>query len=119
MSMDQDRIEEILRESFPKDEPQGMRERVLSKAAGELHPARVSWWPKVRLAFACAAVLLVLFANLSDKARQSRIAGVPDAQPRLSTEYTVKALAERQKLAREMMAWTGRDAKIPKVGDQL
>jgi len=73
--MDAERIEKILREHFPQDEPEGARERILTRASRELRPTRSRVAIFIRWAFVVVVAIIIL-ANLSDGARQNRFARV-------------------------------------------
>lgn len=68
-------IEQMLRESCSPQMPEGMRERVLRKSFDSLEcrpPRRIAnrWKPIL----ACAAVLFVILANISDTMVQNKLA---------------------------------------------
>lgn len=76
-------IEQKLRESFSPEPPAGMRERVLGRAGQELSPAqsrmRAPWFVNWRLAMATAGVLVVLTGNVSEYARDARLAALTNS----------------------------------------
>jgi hypothetical protein len=117
--MDSDRIEEILNKGFPAEEPEGMRDRILSKSSRELRPSRANWWPKAKLAFAGAVLLLLISANISDRARESKIAGFPATQHPMTTEPISRVMADSQALTREMIARMGSSVESSKMREQL
>lgn len=80
--MDDRRIENMLRESWSPQPPDGMRERVLRRAQAESERSRsarpifgVARW---QFAFAGLGIAVVLLGNIADYARQSRMAGMMD-----------------------------------------
>jgi len=115
--MKPERIEEIIQANYAADEPEGTRERILRRAYQELPPAG----SRVRIVakWAPAAVAaIVLFAGISDHARQARLcrmAGTDRHQPRL-TANIAQAIAEREKLTREMLAYAGFSLEEDKGG---
>jgi len=76
--MDDRQIEQILRESCTPQMPEGMRERVLSKSFNELPHRPSSRWSLIasrwKPILACASVLFVIFANISDTLVQDKLA---------------------------------------------
>jgi hypothetical protein len=97
MKVDTERIEKILKDHFPLDEPEGARDRILSRAARELRPARSRLWVKLQWAFAVLAVGTILLANISDHTRQVRVAGGNTSTIGISDRNLI-ALARRQNL---------------------
>ena len=88
--MDDKHIEDMLRDSWSPEPPEGMRERVLGRARQEL-PARRAGWGLLgmsgwKLAFASLCLLTILVSNLADSARQVRLAALMDgfSQPAVS-----------------------------------
>lgn len=108
--LEPERIEETLEKRFPKGEPEGMRERVLSRARQELRPAKRRVLRGLKLGLACAAVIMILCANISDSARRTRLAAGHPTRPELDARAVV-ALLERQRMAQESFAsghsWKG------------
>jgi len=100
--MNDDRIERMLREGYPAPDAGAARSRILERAARELRPARTRAWFRAKWAFAAAAV--ILFANVSDHGRQIRLSRGLDGTP-VRTISDGAAMIERQRLAREMLAW--------------
>ncbi len=76
--MDNERIEEMLRDSWQPLPPEGMRDRVLRRARREAPGVRRRFrlfaLPWLRPALAALGVLIVLLTSVSDSARQSRLA---------------------------------------------
>jgi len=103
--MKPERIEEILDKRFPSEEPLGMKERVLARAA-ERRPVRRPAWPVLKLAFAGAVGALILLANVSDNARQARLADGHYGRKAV-TAPAGGGLAERMKMTRELLACAG------------
>lgn len=114
--MDAERIEKILKEHFPQDEPQGARERILSRAARELRPARSRVWVKIWWAFAVLAVGTIALANVSDHARQVRMAGGITSTATINDRNLI-ALARRQTL--DLWPETGQMTDRKEAGEQL
>lgn len=79
--MDDKRIEEMLRESWATQPPDGMRERTLRRARAELRrrrrPAILQWKPLL----ASLAVLILLATGISDHCRQSRLSLMVGSSP--------------------------------------
>lgn len=78
--MEDKRIEELLRESWRPEPPEGMRERILNRAGRELsrplprfpRPAVPRW----QLAFISGSLFVVLACNLLGTAQEARIASL-------------------------------------------
>lgn len=82
--IDDNRIEELLRESWQPEPPDGMRERVLDRARPQLNRRRF-WFPRIairrwQLGLAAAALLVVVICGQSDSARVSRLAALENGQ---------------------------------------
>lgn len=73
--MDEEHIENRLRQSWSPEPPQEMRDRVLRNARQELHSRRTDsgGW---RYAAVALGLMIVLAANISDFARQNRLSGM-------------------------------------------
>ena len=78
--MDDRRIEELLRDDWQPQPPDGMRERVMNRARGELLRERsrptilgMNRWSAV---LAALGIVLIILTNVSDHARHSRIAAM-------------------------------------------
>ncbi|MDO8587068.1 MAG: hypothetical protein Q7T82_08520 [Armatimonadota bacterium] len=116
--MEDDRIEEILQERYPAPDAEGARGRILGRAARELRSARPRTWFRTAWAFAAAAAV-ILSANVCDHARQARLSQrthVTSAAPASSAA----AVIERQRLARETLAWAKCGSEVEKQKeDQL
>ncbi|MDO8683128.1 MAG: hypothetical protein Q7N50_06570 [Armatimonadota bacterium] len=93
--MDIERIEEILRANFPASDSDGPRRRILDGAFHELRPPK----PRVRMivkwVFAVAVVAIILIGNISDQARQVRLARGSNLERGIS-DMARLALAQRQ-----------------------
>jgi len=74
--MDENRVEEMLRGSWSPEPPDGMRERVLSRARREPRVVRLFGMPRWQAALVIASVLVVLFSGFSDSARHRRLAAL-------------------------------------------
>ena len=76
--MDDKRIEDMLRESWQPQPPEGMRERVLGRANREVERgSRRTWFPLGwRTALATLGVFVIVLSVISDSARQSRLAAL-------------------------------------------
>jgi len=76
--VDDERIEEMLRESWQPQLPDGMREKVLGRARAEAFRRQGLGWFAVsrrwQTALAVAGVLIVILTAVSDVSRQSRLA---------------------------------------------
>ncbi len=73
--MEDKRIEELLRESWNPEPPDGMRDRVLNRARREL-TRPLFWFPRWQAACVSAALAVVLACNLMAAAQESRIAAL-------------------------------------------
>jgi hypothetical protein len=82
--MDDRRIEDLLRESWKPEPPDGMRERVMERAKPEL--TRGWFWfprfsiPRWQLGFAAAVLLIVAGLSVSNSAREARLAALESCQ---------------------------------------
>ena len=88
--MDDKRIEDILRESWSPEPPDGMRERVLRKSRQQVarRPSRIRFtW---RMALAGLGIAIVVGSNLADRSTQSRMAVMMRQKP-MTPCYTVVA----------------------------
>ncbi|MBI3947694.1 MAG: hypothetical protein HY321_17370 [Armatimonadetes bacterium] len=109
--MDDERIEEMLRESWRPEPSPGMRERVLRRAGEAAPPARrrrrAGRW---QYALACLGILSVALAGASDAARRGRIAAVQGDGGRPVVGVTPERLLEqRREMERLLARATGRD----------
>jgi len=84
--MDDKHIEDMLRDSWSPEPPEGMRERVLGRAREELLARKagrglrgINGW---KLAFASLALFAILVSNLVEYARQERLAAMMDGVTR-------------------------------------
>ena len=124
--MDDERIEDMLRESRQTDMPQGMKDRVLRAARQEL--ARSSkrsvapflhWRPML----ATGALLLVLLTNAADLGLQSRLQALTDGAP--THNMTTPLLPSILRRNREMAGLLAQAAEglypggVPKGDDTL
>lgn len=93
--MDDKRIEQLIRESGVLEMPDGMRERVLRRSFNELPKKRaiIQYWKPI---LACAAILFVIFANVSDTMVQERLASDIGKTP-ARTIYTADSLLSWQR----------------------
>lgn len=98
--MDNDKIEQVLRENYPAPDAASARGRILEHAARELRPVRSGLCSGIRWAVTAAVAATILLANISDHARQIRLTGGRDGTPALSAA----AIAERQRLACDLFA---------------
>jgi hypothetical protein len=78
--MEDKQIEELLRESWQPEPPDGMRKRVMNRARRELRPR---WFflprlalPRWQAAFALAAAVIMLACGISNSARENRLAAL-------------------------------------------
>ena len=118
--MDDNRVEETLRESWKPEMPDGMRERVLRAAREEL--LRVER-PRVRYLrwkplLASVAIVVALSTNIAAGRMESRIAKMTDGYP-ITAPANGDFLNHRRELA-TMLALKpsdGRDAKQT-IGDE-
>ena len=124
--MDDRRIEEMLRESWKPEPPDGMRERVLRRARGELAHSRqpVLGMSRWKFALASLGLLVILLANISDHARQIRLSATMHGSPltKMTAPYTVKGdlLAWRREIQRSLvLAPTGAGLVNGLKGDDL
>jgi hypothetical protein len=114
--MNDERIENILRESWNPEPPEGMRERVLRKGRLELNRGSrhalvipINRW---KLALVGLAILTVFLTNVSDYARQKRVTEMLGSES-LSDAQQLDFLTQ-QRMTREMMAladWTSNETK--------
>ena len=118
--MDDRRIEEMLRESWSPEPPNGMKQRILQRNREELarqrsrRPAfRISRWKPL---LASMAILFVILANVSDRAAQSRLAKMMDGRPANSAIAPCAAeggLFARHRELRRMLALSPHDGSLP------
>jgi hypothetical protein len=86
--MDDSKIEELLRESWQPEPPDGMRDRVMGRAQHELN-RRTLRFPRISIprwqaGLAVACLVLLLACGISDSARESRIASLESSNaPRI------------------------------------
>lgn len=77
--MDDKRIEDMLRESWQPEPPEGMRDRVLRKrrqAVRETAPTSPHGWFSWRVALAGLGVTIVIATGLADRGTQARLARI-------------------------------------------
>jgi hypothetical protein len=79
--VDDKRTEEMLRESWQPQPPDGMRERVLGRSREEPAPRRAWFAFSWRTAFAAVGILIICLSFISDSARQSRLAALETREP--------------------------------------
>jgi hypothetical protein len=87
--MDDKNVEDILRESWSPEPPDGMRERVLRNSRQEVTrtPFRIGYtW---RMALAGLGIAIVVATNLADRSTQSRVAEIMMQKP--TPSYAVVA----------------------------
>jgi hypothetical protein len=113
MTMDPERIEKILKEHFPQGEPEGARGRILARAAREVRPARARVTIFIKWAFAATAIAIILLANVSDHARQTRFAWAMGGGLKQSPTFSSPAIASMD------WRWRTRDALIPEELGQV
>lgn len=100
--MEDKRIEEMLRECWTPEEPEGMKARALRQSRqefGRQHTRRLinSRW---KLALTCAGILIVLATSISDHARQNRLSamtGTGMSTPILNDKNIAKKMLEMNK----------------------
>jgi len=122
--MDDRHIEEMLRESWKPEPPEGMRERVLRRARQELARSGrpvigISRW---RFAAASLALLAILLTGLSDAARQSRLSAMMDgaSSPKITASYEGSWLGWHRELKKSLaLTPTERGASNRLKGDGL
>jgi hypothetical protein len=102
MKMDTDRVEGILREYFPQNEPPGARERILSRAAREVQPAKRRMFVFVRWAFVAAALAIVGLSSLAENGRDARLATMIDGDERMSTSYSAAGIDDSTRWKRQV-----------------
>ena len=109
--MDDKRMEEMLRESWSPEPPDGMRERVLRRARAELgqptRPAIFQWKPLL----ATLAIVIVLLTNISDQCRQSRMTAMMDSE-----SLKITAPLDPASLLLQRRAVEGLLAQVPTAG---
>ena len=76
MKINDEQVEKLLKESWSAPPPEGMRERILRRASADALSARPRRIPVLKAAFAALAIGIIVFGNVSDAARQARIARV-------------------------------------------
>ena len=111
--MDDKRIEDMLRESWKAEPPDGMRDRVLRTARQELTRAdrplaRVLRWKPL---LASLAVGIVLLTNIADHRVQTRLAALTDGHSTTNITAPVNRdfLRQRREIA-DMLALSPADA---------
>ncbi len=114
--MNDDRIEELLRKSWPPEPPTGMRERVLGRAAQELKDAspRSALAARWKLALASLGVLVILLTNVSDHARQARLSAATNG---VAPNATVRSLPWRNRQIDVLLAQVRADGGIKKASE--
>ena len=124
--MDDRRIEEMLRTSWKPESPDGMRERVLRRARGELANSRrpVLGMSRWKFALASLGLLVILLANISDHARQIRLSATMHGSPltKMTASHTGKSglLTWRRQIERSLaLAPTGAGLINGLKGDDL
>lgn len=103
--MEDRRIEDLLRQSWNPEPPEGMRERVLRRGREELSRKRCHWWGMSpftwKLVFASVGVVLVVFSFVAEVVRESRIHslsnGLPPARV-ICTEHPGNLLERRKSI---------------------
>lgn len=103
--MDDKRMEEMLRESWSPEPPDGMRERALRRARAELgratRPAIFQWKPLL----ATLAIVIVLLTNISDHCRQSRLTAMMDSESlKLTAPLDPASLLLQRRAAERLLA---------------
>ena len=82
--MEDREIEELLRESWQPEPPEGMRDRVISRAKRELG-RRILWFPRLviprwQVGLAVAALVIVIACGISNTARENRLASLESSE---------------------------------------
>lgn len=88
--MEDKQFEELLRESWEPEPPDGMRERVMNRAQAELGRRTFQFpWPEMprwQVGLALTGVLILLVCGMSSISRETRLAALESsdyAQPRI------------------------------------
>lgn len=113
MKMDDKRIEDMLRESWKAEPPDGMRDRVLRAARQELTRSHrrgirsLGWKPLL----ASLAVVIILLTNIADHRVQTRLAALTDGHSTTNITAPVNRdfLRQRREIA-DMLALNPADA---------
>jgi hypothetical protein len=106
MEMKPERIEDILSEHFMGCEPEGAKERILSRASAELRPPKRRGFSIAKWALAGTVAATILLAQVSDHARQVRLAQGQCQSPASITRAGA-VLAEQHRMTEEMIALAG------------
>ena len=84
--MENREIEELLRESWQPEPPEGMRERVMNRARRELHRRTFLFpWPALprwQAGFAVAGLAVFIACGVSNMARENRLAALENREVR-------------------------------------
>jgi len=106
--MNDNRIEEILKESWSPHPPDGMKERILRRSREEIAHKRTWVFPVAnwKSALTTAAVLVIVFTNVSDYQCQKRIAAMMDgSKSRLTAPLNADSLLAQRREMEELFAW--------------
>jgi hypothetical protein len=106
--MDDRHIEETLRKSWSPSTPEGMRERVLRRTREELARGRAGWRPWIlnwKPALAALAVFVIMFANVSDFLRQSRLDAMMDGVSTQMTPVQMESLRSKRRAIEDLLAF--------------
>jgi len=120
--MDDKQIENLLRESWKPDPPDGMRERVLRNSRQALAKEQsgrslglISHW---RFALLGMSILLILLMNLSDYSRERRLSAIICARAP-SGQVSPINFRERQLLIGELTAKSISDDQSLRMEEKL
>ena len=116
MKMDDKRIEDVLRESWQPEPPDGMRDRVLRTARQELTRAhrplaRVLRW---RPLLASLAAVIVLLTNIADHRVQTRLAALTDGHSKTITAPVNRDFLRQRREIADMLALSPADVPVGK-----
>lgn len=106
--MDDRQIENMLRDSWDPQPPDGMRERVLRRAQEQSARSRsgrpILGTARWKLALAGLGIAVVLLGNISDYARQSRIAQMMDGVSSTGVAVGERSLLEQRREIEKLLA---------------
>ena len=122
--MNDKRIEEMLKDSWSPNPPDGMKERILRRSREEIARKHASRWTfciaNWKPVMAAIAILLVIITNISDYRCQERISAMMDGSPqRITAPISADSLLARKHRMEELLARLPADGNFEKEGITL
>lgn len=122
--MDDKHVEDMIREQWSSEPPEGMKERVLRRSRQELalrtRRGRLTGLLRWKPLLAALAVLSIVGTGLSDHFRQERISAMTGIDPSVRAEWNADAVLEQRREMERFLAQTWDDglAKMQRNGGE-